>query len=799
MESLRAFAKSSLEFINQTSDSILSNDTTDSNYFDSDEGSESNSLTESVDHDEKLFRSLNIFMTMLNKRNREFFDYQNQIQSNGYTGSPSSAIIISNKALLDYIRLNLIGHLRRCKRSLSVNGEERDNLNYWWITLLNILNSDLTSIEVIKNDATFYIDPQMVDLNLMVALLEAISRIMSILMVTPRHTHDELKSYSDNILTTTRYIAEQLVNNSKILKKLSSLNITVDIQTKKKRISFVNRSNSIIRSFLGKLIAFSYIYLPDSIQFDYHLLLTLSQTSFRVMQNKDSVFPWKRRGYKLTKQRMTELKRERLRKTIEGDESMSFLKIVISYIRNDSIFTSFYWYYWDITLRLLESSNRSLDFKSTNDLISLLGCEILMDHAVVDSLKSDLTRLNQLIRSINKPSITNEASLSDLDNVIAQDENGNRNSPKNSRNALTVDRYNNYLQSNCRIIKIWDCLWSLSNCFYDNSTMTSFLAFHDKSQLKYIQTISAYEHFYAGVIYNKIFYRLVMKFKNLGFIEWKTWLNGIISLLKTLNMSCQTTGLVCIFNIWPRIPTEHQIAFAREVIKKEIFDFLTVNTSSSLILILYLKFLVFRLSSLEDIRQTIVDTLQKYYLRSKILREALGSARIQQDTIPMLFNGNKKFVISVNRKIKASVHESKLNWMFGPLDSNWEENSIPELSYCPPLKNGKGPTFRVMIVIKSNKSIDRQNEAWSKSSRERRSREKTLPKTPENKLDLSLFEGCDLNEDIVVNKAINFTSRSEQEKIAKFFRVFNLTVSEYYDFQNLVNNKTIDIDYDVLT
>lgn len=203
--------------------------------------------------DSQLFHSLNKFITII---------------SNG--NGPQSNPHASAKTVSNFLRLNLLSYLRQ--HNYTANQKNRDVLTQWWITLLNYLNSDL-QVSGDQPQSTLNIDTISVS-------LECISRIITATMVLPtRQSMNEsskrdLSIYSHHLMLTIHYITNRLIANSKKKKPLpsSAQSHPTPPSHLRSSINFINNYNSLLRSLIGKVIAFSFFYLDESLDYDTNVL-----------------------------------------------------------------------------------------------------------------------------------------------------------------------------------------------------------------------------------------------------------------------------------------------------------------------------------------------------------------------------------------------------------------------------------------------------------------------------------------------------------------------------------------------
>ncbi|EJS44376.1 YDL073W [Saccharomyces arboricola H-6] len=574
-------------------------------------------------YETQLFQSLNRFISFINNADQSA---NTKEQSNSFCKSSSN-----------FIRLKLLTVLRQwC--DYSQNNyllDNRDVLIQWWVTLLNFLNSD-TSLQM---DAAF---ESSLSIELTSVCLECVSRILTILIILPIHPCRDREIYSHHLLLTIHCITNKLILISKNTKKLNHTESDDKSSTNHKKLQQLNKYSSLLRSFIGKLNAYAFFYLPEELHFDTILLLTVSpQIS---SSNQTCLFPWKKRYYTFTGDQEQIIRPE----TFENKDT-KFFRIIVSYIKNDFILMSFYWHYWYIILQFIKLSDLSFEIDRST-LSCVPGSEILLTHVTTRFLNSDLNKFTRIIKQTPNPRVANDNLTESHPNFRAL----------NGNNALiTSEKINDYIFSNFKTIKLWECLRSLSGCIAkeDHSEyLENMLSLHESSLMNHASTISAYDYVAANIIYNKILQFILFQFESLSslkFIQWGPWYNGLLSMLRTKNVNCQTVSLLCFFNVWRYVPLEERDEITKTLLR-DFWTSLTFDNEFPLIRILLMKLLIFKIipSAQGLLRSLLYNKIKELYEELLMNKETLFEMRqhclndmLMNKRDALVFNGNSHFIM----------------------------------------------------------------------------------------------------------------------------------------------------------
>lgn len=656
-----------------------------------------------ADQETKLFQALNGFIAMV---------------SNHGDGKPSNASG-GCKRVANFLRFNLLSYLRHWQQEVHRAMPHREVLIQWWVTLLNFLNSELIvnarNTEPEKVQGRSFSDPIWNNDTVSVSL-ECISRIMSTLIVLPIHHYRETEIYSHHILLTIHCVTNQIIFNSKHIRLLGNDQSAIN----KRFLHFLKNYSTLLRAFLGKLNAYAFFYLPDDFHYDTQLLLSICPQLTFQESSCQSLFSWKRRKFETTDDASQKVDIDHLE-----NRDTRFFKIVISYMKNESIFVAFYWHYWYIVLRFISSIENFENLEGNLDMIP--GSSVLLIHATSTTLQNDLNKFGKFLKISNSKGAHPINGINTITDTMPE----STTSASSSDNILTSEMLNDFVFTNFGIIRLWECLRSLSGCFSDSSQALNLFALHDSFQLQYISTISAYDCNVANVIYNKLLQFIVFQFKStkpIHFLNWKKWYTGLISLLQTLNANCQTTALLCLFNIWEHLPLESQKDLALRLLKDQ-WAALTVDSDFHLVKVIFLKFLVFRI--LPDPNLDLNDDVK---VKLQMLYGEMMSIKAKFDQVPnigtqdvLAFYGNKKFFLLANKcnseelllhKVETQTKmRSKARYRYFPSVS-----SIANVRPSVVLKNGKYPydVFDEMVV----------KATLLLSEKKRRKAELPLPESP---------------------------------------------------------------------
>ncbi|CAI4059536.1 hypothetical protein SUVZ_04G1720 [Saccharomyces uvarum] len=635
-------------------------------------------------YETQLFQSLNRFIGFINNADKSVGSKE---QNTKFCKTSSN-----------FLRLKLLMILRQwCDRPQKFTIENRDVLIQWWVTLLNFLNSD-TSLQM---DATLEFN---LSIELTSVCLECVSRLMTILIILPVHPYRDMEIYSHHLLLTIHCITNKLILISKNTKKLSRTESNDKSSTNDKKLQHLNRYSSLLRSFIGKLNAYAFFYLPEELHFDTILLLTVSPQISSSIQT--CLFSWKNRHYKFTGDQEQIIRSE----TFENKDT-KFFKIIVSYIKNDFILMSFYWHYWYIILQYIKLLDSNFELgKST--LPCIPGSEILLTHVTTRFLNSDLNKFTRIIKQTPNPKIANDNLTESHPNFRTLSGNNNA--------LITSEKINDYIFSNFKTIKLWECLRSLSGCISkeDHSeSLENMLSLHESSLIDYISTISAYDYVAANVIYNKILQFIVFQFEtlpSLRFIQWGPWYNGLLSMLRTKNINCQTVSLLCLFNIWRHISFEEREEITKRLLK-DLWISLTFDNEFPLIRILFMKLLVFK------IIPNIQDSSLIRSLPYEKIRELDEELSLNKENLVL----TQQYYLSdiVAHRKNALIFNGNSHLMMVPKKPNTEDQLVYKINHDKKLRIEKFPTVssvantRPNVILKNGKYVyDVLDEMASKAA-----------------------------------------------------------------------------------
>lgn len=591
----------------------------------------------------QLFHSLNKFITII---------------SNG--NGPQSNPHASAKTVSNFLRLNLLSYLRQ--HNYTANQKNRDVLTQWWITLLNYLNSDL-QVSGDQPQSTLNIDTISVS-------LECISRIITATMVLPTRqpmnesSKRDLSIYSHHLMLTIHYITNRLIANSKKKKPLPSSAHSHPTPPSHLRssINFINNYNSLLRSFIGKVIAFSFFYLDESLDYDTNVLKFFQPATSYVNGVHHTVFCWKTKNFILS------TNKAKLLPNINEKENFRLFQVMISYLQNDNVFMTFYWHYWYIVIKMHVESHTTLTISA------IPGLSILTSF-VESFLDKDFSNYLQYLKCQEReiPQQNSGGGGGDNTHVPTKPNGGSGNS------SVTSEKLNNFIYTKFRTIKMWECLRSLAGCF--ESTEKSFpviaqvIALHDKLQLKTVSKIPAYDSMMANLIYNKILQFILFQFatkpKLLKQLQWDVWIRGILGMLQTLNVHCQSVSLLCLFNIWKYIPNDSDPINGTDGLRSQIsiflieklWDSLTVDNDFHIVRVLFVKLIVFQVLGDPSGKESrlLYDKLQQMYEQTIQLSKTVPC---QDDDFGdvLVFQGNKKLILFKNDRVEED------DLMYGEID-----------------------------------------------------------------------------------------------------------------------------------
>ncbi|AET38744.1 Ahk1p Ecym_3251 [Eremothecium cymbalariae DBVPG len=611
-----------------------------------------------VSKDAVLLQALQRFVTLI---------------SSGGSGGQNGVGINLSKNIAFFLRLHLLSQMRQIQSEVQ-DGEEdlssegslqqheqqqqrqqqrqkphRDVLIQWWITLLNYLNSDLNS-SMLRQQSMPTVDTISVT-------LESISRIITILMLTDSTDQREFEIYSHHLLLTVHYITNRLVENSKKRKTISQ-NTQLPAAQMKAALVFIQAYNNLLRAFMGKVVAYAYFYLPNSINYDFQVLRFLCNNIKVVRLSENVIVPWKTVQYELAED--TDLEQQaplnaqslnylKAAGTVPGQEDLRIFQVMISYLQNEQVFSTFYWHYWYILLQLHLSAGQIGGIKFEH----CPGLSICMDY-VGKFLNKDLPKFSQYMRTQD----LKEMPLTPNNNgsVLATKLN-------NLSMTLTSDKLNNYIYSKFQTIKLWECLRNLVGCFRKSkrtgvdNLLHALIREHDLKQLNTISKIPAYDSMVGNLVFNKLLQFIIFQFSNsescfLADLNWPLWIKGIEGMLWTLNSNCQSTALLCLFNIWDYIPVTVRVHI-QEILTSDLWYNLSTETDFHMVRVLFMKLVVFRIVPDPELDSVLIKSrLEATYNDALELNKhiILEDDDINLRTI-LTFNVNKKLALVSNETV----------------------------------------------------------------------------------------------------------------------------------------------------
>lgn len=608
----------------------------------------------------------------------------------------------------NYLRVNLLSVLRECYGQ-KINTFHRDDLVQWWMILLNYLNSNSLH-DISEKSYPAFVDTASVS-------LECISRLIALTIVDKNTKQRDLNIYSHHIYMTIQYITNTLVNLVKYRNKLmEQAPNQVPIQSKR-MLTFIQSYTSLLHSLIGKVIAFGYFFLKD---YDFMVLRFFDQQIIRFQVN-NKILPWKLFDFQYTSTSNKTSEETHLQ------EHTKLFKIMISYLQNDQIFMTFYWHCWYIMIKLHLISTHS---SQKINLKCFTGYNIISKQVSL-FLEKDLNKLSYFMKKRFDNNLING-------NIQVQEK---LNFPPNYNTLLNNEVTNNYIYSNFRSIKLWECLRDLVGCFHNSGSDTvqllhDIIVQHEKLQLTYILKIPAYDAITANIIYNKLFQFMIFQFKSipdyLSDFQWHDWVQGIVCMISTLNFQSQAVAFICLFNTWEHIPeTERKVIF--DYIIDKCWNTLTIDNNCQIILILFMKLLVFRMIkdiSLEQIK--IYEKIRLFYNEILQLNEIISYDKDIIDQDPLIFQSNKKLTIV---KVDPSFEGDLINGEHSISENNEE-----------PLKKLPFPHVRILSNIRPSVVLLKTIYPYDVFD-EMLSRKLSLSKKENQKLNLNQKSNSDLSFD----------------------------------------------------
>ena len=580
------------------------------------------SISDEISEMEKLYQTLNKFISMINSKN--------------LTGDSKTVKYITN-----FLRVNILTYLRENSKpsNIEIQPAVNDAMMQWWVTLLNFLNSDTGS-------STNIVQGLLMDIDVISVSLECISKIMTMLMVLPKNAHSNIEIYLHHILITIHYVTNRLIINSKLLRDQA------DFPADGNMVKFHNKYNSILRSFLGKLNAYAFFYLPDSFNYDTQILLELN---FKIQEEPhETLFFWKQKKFSSSQDDDKAISCN----SIESKDSR-FFKIIISHLKNDFTFLAFYWHYWHILITYASKLENGDSLIKTLDLLP--GSSILVEYVTKSFLSTDLYNLkNYISSSVRNSKSFNDMrqnmldateNMPDIGSIISEQARKGRGGGKSE--LLSDEQLNNFIFCKFKSIKVWECLRSLAGCFKEYSIPV--LSLHDSKQLEFITSFSAYDFRSGNIIYNKLLQFIIFQFSTLDslkFLDWNTWCSGILMMLRTSNINCQITGLLCLFNIWNYLPNSNRRELS-SILVTEFWSSFTSESDFHISKLLYMRLIVFKVlqSGYSKTNIMIKHNLEKMSKELSFISAENSHFKMLKDKNVLDFYGNKRFMTFPNKQI----------------------------------------------------------------------------------------------------------------------------------------------------
>ncbi|SCU97527.1 LAFA_0G11870g1_1 [Lachancea sp. 'fantastica'] len=612
---------------------------------------------------------------------------------------PQNTSSSNAKVLANYLRLNLLSRLRHLQTvseaERPLDSKERDLLVQWWITLLNFLNSDGRSQE---HDEI----PPLLTIEVCSVALESVSRIMTLTGLAASNQR-ELDICAYHTLLTVHYVTNRLIFNTKKRKFLMSTK-QLPLAHTKQQLRYYNQYNQLLNSFMGKLMAYAFFFLDKSFEYD-SLLLRFLEPNVCAIDRSFPAFPWKTKNYKIGGQGS----RTRPSTTL-ADQDKKMFQVVISYLRNDTIFMAFYWHYWHIALSIMAARNIE-----KVDKVSIPGCQILIRY-VTKNLDSDFAAFSRFLKSQENDCFQHTR-------------------PTGHISLVTSEQTDNFVFVNFKTVKLWECIRSLTGCLHPNmpDLLCDFIKIHDDILLKKLAKIPAYDYQLGNLIYNRLLQFILFQFYSLepylSAFNWAKWCQGLTSMLQTLNVNCQCVALVSLFNIWDYIPTDQQVrSDVISTLVAEWWESLAQDTIFDVIRILFFKIVVFRVlnstnPALDVVKSRVVENLQAAHQRAVSLAgEVPTDLYPSSSTDALLFHINRKLILSkydsATEDTLLTEHELNNNSAKEKERSLLLPSVIMTASVRPLfiLSQGRYP-FDVLdeMVIKASKKAAKQRNQNSKS------------------------------------------------------------------------------------
>lgn len=609
----------------------------------------------------QLLHSLNRFLSL--------------ITSQG-TGQEQTLSAVQLKVLANFLRLNLLSPLRKLEPAISANtGDDmphRDVLIQWWLSLLNFLNSNLIAETV---NVTLTMDVLSVS-------MECVSRIISLTVLDSAADKRDQEIYSYHILLTVRWITNKLVLNSRrrndLLESKRDGHTAVTLQ-------FIKSYTSVLTPLIGKVIAFGFCFLNDDLHYDYEVVKYLTKGRFTTYDiSGRSMLAWRTKQFVINtgNEAMNENSKSQEQFTQnnpleeETPESKSKLdpvsletkkvfQIMISYLQNHQVFSTFLWHYWFNVLNYHHTnkySNMRLD--------SFPGCNIIL-HYCSNLMANDLEKLSRFIKIQDRQEKQTNSSISRT--TLA---NGNQ-----GQNPMTREKIINFVFTKFQCIRTVESLRSLigffTNTSIDEALLEDFFLCYEEQFIVSSSTISAYDSWSANIVFNKLFQFLLFQFDTLPFIiknlSWQKWILGILGTLRTLNADSQTVGLLALFNIWEFVPLKNKEEVI-DLLINELWDKLSIETDFHIINILFNKFIVFKVLPDEHLSEPLARNIkEKFKSINDEVNHLVSTTNSDFSTLVdeknvLLFHNNNRLILECQKPLNEN--DMLLLTQYKPIESN---------------------------------------------------------------------------------------------------------------------------------
>lgn len=150
-------------------------------------------------------------------------------------------------------------------------------------------------------------------------------------------------------------------------------------------------------------------------------------------------------------------------------------------------------------------------------------------------------------------------------------------------------------------------------------------------------------------------------------LNWEFWMIGLIKMIKTKNMVCIIKSISSIFNLWEFLPVDYKIG--KNTIIFEVSKFLVLNWDflffnwQSLIRHFYYRLIIFKVLKYGYFNDIIYKKLIKIYLifNKNLLNSSVNKKLINFETLPSMPIFNKKLIITYNYNETISLHSTEFN------------------------------------------------------------------------------------------------------------------------------------------